>query len=246
MNFAIVCNITHRYPMYHLDHKNIAVVVLIGMLVAVTLAEMWLSYREDRHYYEKRDTITNVYLTGIAFVINLCVKGATFFILDYTFRYRFFHISNSIIYWVVLIVAQDFLYWVLHYTGHYCRLFWAIHVTHHSSEYFNISTGFRSTVFEPLYRVFFYLPLALFGFSAMDILYAYLITQLYGNMVHTQYNIRLPEWYGWLFVTPSHHRVHHASNIPYLDKNMGMVLIIWDRMFGTFHADNLPEPVKYG
>lgn len=232
--------------MPHPDHRSLTIAVLISLLVVITLVEMWLSYREDKHYYETRDTLTNVYLTAITFGINLLVKGATFFILDYTFRYRFFHIDNPIAYWVTLVILQDFLYWVLHYTGHYCRLFWAIHVTHHSSPYFNISTGFRSTVFEPLYRVFFYLPLALLGFSALDILYAYLITQLYGNLVHTQYNIRLPKWYSWLFVTPSHHRVHHASNIPYLDKNMGMVLIIWDRLFGTFHAEDLPEPVKYG
>jgi sterol desaturase/sphingolipid hydroxylase (fatty acid hydroxylase superfamily) len=232
--------------MPHPDSKSTAVIILISLLVILTLAEMWLSYREDRKYYERRDTLTNVYLTILTFFINLATKSATFFILDYAFKFRFVQINNAILYWVVLVILQDFLYWVLHYTGHYCRLFWAIHVTHHSSPYFNISTGFRSTVFEPLYRVFFYLPLALMGFSALDILYAYLITQMYGNIVHTQYNVPLPKWYGWLFVTPSHHRVHHASNIPYLDKNMGMVLIIWDRLFGTFQAEDLPEPVKYG
>jgi hypothetical protein len=84
------------------------------------------------------------------------------------------------------------------------------------------------------------------GFNAIDILYAYLITQLYGNIVHTQYQINLPKWYGLLFVTPSHHRVHHASNIPYLDKNMGMMFIIWDRLFGTFQEENIPEPIKFG
>jgi len=222
------------------------VIVLVALLVILTLAEMGLSYWEDRKFYEKRDTLTNIYLTLLAFFINITVKVATFFVLDFTWKFRLFEIKNVWLYWVVLIVAQDFLYWVLHYTGHYCRLFWAMHVTHHSSEHFNLTTGFRSTVFEPLYRVFFYLPLALMGFNALDILYAYLITQLYGNLVHTQYNIPLPKWYGWFFVTPSHHRVHHASNIPYLDKNMGMVLIIWDRIFSTFHEENLPEPVKYG
>jgi sterol desaturase/sphingolipid hydroxylase (fatty acid hydroxylase superfamily) len=125
-------------------------------------------------------------------------------------------------------------------------MFWAMHVTHHSSEHFNFTTGFRSTVFEPLYRTFFYLPLALMGFSPLDILYVYLVTQLYGNLVHTQYHIPLPKWYAFIFVTPSHHRVHHASNIPYLDKNMGMLLIIWDRMFGTFYEEDPAEPVKYG
>jgi len=229
-----------------INPRNEAVIALVTLLVVLTLVEMWLSYREDRKYYEKRDTLTNIYLTTLAFILNLVVNGSIFFILSYTYQFKLFQINNGIAYWFVLIIAQDFLYWVLHYVGHYSRMFWAVHVTHHSSEHFNLTTGFRSTVFEPLYRVFFYLPLALMGFNAIDILYAYLITQLYGNLVHTQYNIPLPKWYGWIFVTPSHHRVHHASNIPYLDKNMGMVFIIWDRIFGTFQEENLPEPIKYG
>jgi sterol desaturase/sphingolipid hydroxylase (fatty acid hydroxylase superfamily) len=232
--------------MLHFDSREQAAAILVGLLLVLTLVEMWLSYHEDRKYYEKRDTLTNIYLTSLAFVINLSLKAATFFILDFAWRYRFFEIKNAWLYWIVLIVMQDFLYWVLHYVGHYSRVFWAMHVTHHSSEHFNLTTGFRSTVFEPLYRVFFYLPLAFVGFNAIDILYAYLITQLYGNLVHTQYNLRLPKWFGYIFVTPSHHRVHHASNVPYLDKNMGMILIIWDRLFGTFHEENLPEPIKYG
>ena len=232
--------------MFHLDPRSDAALILVSLLVILTIAEMWFSYRENRNYYEKRDTLTNIYLTGLAFVLNLAVNSSTFFILSFGYRFHLFQISNTVLYWVVLVAAQDFLYWALHYVGHYCRFFWAIHVTHHSSEHFNFTTGFRSTVFEPLYRVFFYLPLALMGFNAIDILYAYLITQLYGNMVHTQYNVPLPKWYGLIFVTPSHHRVHHASNIPYLDKNMGMVFIIWDRIFGTFQAEDLPEPIKYG
>jgi sterol desaturase/sphingolipid hydroxylase (fatty acid hydroxylase superfamily) len=232
--------------MYHLNARGEAVIILVGFLVFLTLVEMGLSYWENRKYYEKKDTIINIYLTLLAFVLNLTVKVSTFFILNYAWQFRLFEIKNAIAYWVILVVVQDFLYWVLHYIGHYCRVFWAMHVTHHSSEHFNLTTGFRSTVFEPLYRVFFYLPLALMGFTAIDILYAYLITQLYGNIVHTQYPIKLPKWYGWVFVTPSHHRVHHASNIPYLDKNMGMMLIIWDRLFKTFREENLPEPIRYG
>src|ERR1700744_847785 len=232
--------------MLHLDARSEAATILVGLLVLLTIVEMALNYWENRKYYEKRDTPTNIYLTALAFLLNIAVKGTTFFILDYVWQFRLFEIKNIIAYWVVLVVVQDFLYWVLHYTGHYCRLFWAMHVTHHSSEYFNLTTGFRSTVFEPLYRVFFYLPLVLMGFTAIDILYAYLITQFYGNMVHTQYQINLPKWYSFIFVTPSHHRVHHASNVPYLDKNMGMLLIVWDRIFGTFKEENLSEPIRYG
>jgi sterol desaturase/sphingolipid hydroxylase (fatty acid hydroxylase superfamily) len=232
--------------MPHFDARNEAVVILVALLVLLTLTEMWFSYRENRHYYQKRDTFTNIYLTTLAFILNLAVNGSTFFLLSFAYNYRLFQIHNTVLYWLVLVTVQDFLYWVLHYTGHYCRLFWAMHVTHHSSEHFNFTTGFRSTVFEPLYRTFFYLPLAFMGFNAVDILYAYLITQLYGNLVHTQYNVPLPKWYGYIFVTPAHHRVHHASNIPYLDKNMGMLLIIWDRLFGTFYNEDPAEPVKFG
>jgi len=232
--------------MFKFDGRDEAVVILVSLLAALTIIEMVLSYLENRKYYQTRDTWTNIYLTTLAFVINIVVKAFTFFILSWAWQFRLFEIKNPIVYWVTLVILQDFLYWALHYTGHYVRFFWAIHVTHHSSEYFNLTTGFRSTVFEPLYRVFFYMPLAFMGFNAIDILYAYLVTQLYGNIVHTQYKINLPRWYGSIFVTPSHHRVHHASNIPYLDKNMGMVFIIWDRLFGTFHEENLPEPIKYG
>src|SRR5882757_9544607 len=105
--------------MLHFYNREQAAAILIGLLLVLTLVEMWLSYREDRKYYEKRDTLTNIYLTSLAFIINLSVKAATFFILDYAWRYRFFEIKNTWIYWIALIIVQDFLYWVLHYVGHY-------------------------------------------------------------------------------------------------------------------------------
>jgi len=226
--------------------SDISVIGLFSFVIVLTLVEMYFSYQHDRKLYTKRDTWTNIYLMTAAVGINLGTKTFTFFLLAYCYQFRLFQISNVWLYWIVLILAQDFLYWFLHTVGHYVRFFWAMHVTHHSSEHFNLTTGFRSTVFEPLYRVFFYLPLAFMGFTAVDILFAYLVTQIYGNLVHTQYNIRFPKWYEYIFVTPSHHRVHHASNVRYLDKNMGMVLILWDRWFGTFQAELPEDKVKYG
>jgi sterol desaturase/sphingolipid hydroxylase (fatty acid hydroxylase superfamily) len=232
--------------MIELD-KSIAIVSLFGFVTLLSLVEMYFSYTHDRKLYRSCDTLTNIYLMVAAFVINLATKASTFILLEYIYRHhRLFQISNVYLYWIVLVLAQDFLYWVLHYTGHYVRFFWAMHVTHHSSAYFNLSTGFRSTVFEPLYRVFFYLPLAFMGFNAFDILFTYLITQIYGNLVHTQTIGKLHPVFEYIFVTPSHHRVHHASNLRYLDKNMGMVLIVWDRMFGTFHKEIAEEEIVYG
>ncbi len=229
-----------------LDTKNLTVVALFSIVILMSLVEMYFSYTHDRKLYTKKDTLNNIYLMLAAIVINASMKVATFFLLDYCYQFRLFEIKQLWLYWLVLVLAQDFLYWFLHTVGHYVRFFWAMHVTHHSSSYFNLSTGFRSTVFEPLYRVFFYLPLAFMGFSALDILFAYLITQIYGNLVHTQTVGKLHPFIEYLFVTPSHHRVHHASNVRYLDKNMGMVLIIWDRLFGTFQEEIAEEEIHYG
>lgn len=226
--------------------NDISVGALFVFVIILTLVEMYISYVHDKKIYSKRDTWTNIYLMTVAVVINLTMKTATFFLLEYCYQFRLFEISNFWIYWIVLILVQDFLYWFLHTVGHYVRFFWAMHVTHHSSEHFNLTTGFRSTVFEPLYRVFFYLPLAFMGFTALDILFAYLVTQIYGNLVHTQAVVKFHPWFEYVFVTPSHHRVHHASNVRYLDKNMGMVLILWDRWFGTFQEELPEDVIKYG
>lgn len=228
------------------DPGYITVTLLFGLLVVISMVEMYVSYTHDRKLYSAKDTWTNVYLMALAFLINLSTKTATFFLLHYCYQFRFFEIGNKYIYWLLLVLTQDFLYWFLHTSGHYIRFFWAMHVTHHSSPHFNLTTGFRSTVFEPLYRIFFYLPLAFMGFSAVDILFAYLVTQLYGNLVHTQAIGKLHPVIEYILVTPSHHRVHHASNVRYLDKNMGMVLIIWDRMFGTFQEELPEDKIVYG
>jgi len=98
----------------------------------------------------------------------------------------------------------------------------------------------------PFYRYLYFIPLAFLGFGPLDIIFMYALTQTYGILVHTQAIAKLPKWVEYIFVTPSHHRVHHASNIPYMDKNMGMVLIIWDRIFGTFVEEMPDEKPVYG
>ena len=145
----------------------------------------------------------------------------------------------------MLLLLEDFAFYWLHRVDHYCRLFWAAHVTHHSSEEFNLTVEFRSSVFQPVYRFMYFLPLAWLGFRAEDILFIYSATQMWGILVPTQYNIRLG-WLDWIMVTPAHHRVHHTSNVAYLDRNMGMMLIIWDKLFGTFADEDPAEPVRYG
>jgi sterol desaturase/sphingolipid hydroxylase (fatty acid hydroxylase superfamily) len=167
-------------------------------------------------------------------------------ILTWSYNHHFVKIDNPWLYWFLLFILEDFAFYVEHRIDHYCRIFWAVHVTHHSSEEFNLTTGFRSSVLQPVYRFIYFIPIALLGFDPLDIVFMYSITQTYGILVHTQYIDKMPRWFETIFVSPSHHRVHHASNTIYLDKNMGMCLIIWDKLFGTFQEEVKEEPVKYG
>lgn len=208
--------------------------------------EIILSNYRHRKYYSWKETAMNVYLNLVNAGIDLLLRGFALAVLIFFFQYKLDIQWNPIAYWVLLFLCEDLLFWVEHYVDHSCRLFWAVHVTHHSSEEYNLTTGFRSSVFMPFYRYMYFIPLALLGFRPIDILFMYAITQTYGILVHTQAIKKLPRWIEYIFVTPSHHRVHHASNAPYLDKNMGMALIIWDRMFGTFAEELDEEPPRYG
>ncbi|MCU0433047.1 MAG: sterol desaturase family protein [Bacteroidia bacterium] len=207
--------------------------------------EILLSYFHNRHFYTTRGTLMNVWLSAINLGLDLLLRGFVLVFLGWFMPYKLVQIETPWIYWTVLMLAEDFLFYWLHRVDHYCRLFWAVHVTHHSSEEFNLTVGFRSSVFQPFYRFIWFIPLPVLGFRPEDVMLMYAITQIYGILIHTQFIGKLGPL-EWIFSTPSHHRVHHASNVEYLDKNMGMVLIIWDRLFGTFAEEKEDEPVRYG
>jgi sterol desaturase/sphingolipid hydroxylase (fatty acid hydroxylase superfamily) len=213
--------------------------------IIVIGAEIVFSYYHHRKYYSTKGTLANIYLSALNFSLDILIRGACLLILDYFYQFKFSEIQNQYIYWITLLFAQDFMYYWLHRVDHYCRLFWAVHVTHHSSEEFNLTVGFRSSVFQPLYRFIYFIPLTLIGFKGIDIMFIYAATQIYGILIHTKTVGKLGFLEGFMS-TPSHHRVHHASNVKYLDKNMGMVFIIWDRLFGTFVEEDENEKVVYG
>lgn len=216
--------------------------------ICIIIFEIILSNISHKNWYSVKDTITNLYFMLLNSGIDLLFRVVSFAVLIYFYQHRFFQIEHRFLYWVILFISEDFLYYWLHRFDHTVRLFWAVHVTHHSSEKFNLSVGFRSSVFQPLYRFIWFIPLALLGFSPLDIAFVYAATQIWGILVHTQWigNLGFLEYF---LVTPSHHRVHHASNIMYLDKNMGMFLIIWDKIFGTFQpelSENKYEKLCFG
>lgn len=212
--------------------------------------EIFLSNYRHKKLYTLKNTVTNIYLMLLNGGLDLLFRSIYVgFIFTFLYNHRLIDSwQNAFAYWAILLIAEDFLYYWLHRFDHEIRFFWATHVTHHSSKKMNFTVGFRSSVFQPLYRFIYFSPLPLLGFKPLDILFVYAATQIWGIFVHTEL-IKKMGWLEYILVTPSHHRVHHASNPKYLDKNMGMFLIVWDKLFGTFQKElNEKEyqPINYG
>jgi sterol desaturase/sphingolipid hydroxylase (fatty acid hydroxylase superfamily) len=229
-----------------MDRDFLLVLISTPIYIIVIGLELILSSFKKIKAYTWRDTIENIYLMLLNMGLDVLFRLITLYILTFFYHHRLANAPENVYaYWILLFLFEDFMYYWLHRIDHYCRFFWAVHVTHHSSEQFNFTVGFRSSVFQPLYRFLYFVPIAWMGFMPLDILFIYSATQIWGILVHTRLigNLGILEH---ILVTPSHHRVHHASNAIYLDRNMGMALIIWDKMFGTFQKE-LPEPeITYG
>src|SRR6218665_1100377 len=226
--------------------ESLLVLISIPIYAVVIGFEFFYSYFHEKGLYTTKGLLANTYLTALNMGLDILVRGICLLVLDYFYTYRITDWEGSVVmYWVLLLITEDFMYYWLHRVDHYCRFFWAVHVTHHSSEEFNFTVGFRSSVFQPLYRFVYFIPLALMGFRAIYIMFVYSATQIFGILAHTQTIGRLGIL-EYIFVTPSHHRVHHGSNVRYLDKNMGMLFIFWDKLFGTFQPEVDSDPVRYG
>ena len=223
------------------------VIISVPVYTITILAEILASVYLKRELYTTKDTLNNFLMTSLNILLDTAMRGAFLLLMSWSFPNRFISWNeHGVLYWLAAIVLTDLVYWFVHWMSHMVRFFWAVHTVHHSSEKYNITVGFRSSVFEPLYRFLFFIPLGFIGFEAADIVLAFSIQQLYGSIIHTELIQRIPVW-DWIFVSPSHHAVHHASNPRYLDKNMGMILIVWDKIFGTFEPeDEKYDKIKYG
>ena len=164
----------------------------------------------------------------------------------WVYQYRWFDLPSNV--WGIagLVIAQDFFYYGFHRASHRIRWLWASHVTHHSSERLNLSTAFRQSITYPISGMWlFWLPLAWIGFEPTHIVAVVAINLGFQFFVHTQAIGKLG-WLEYVFNTPSHHRVHHARNPEYIDRNYAGVLIIWDKLFGTYVDEDPAQPCEYG
>lgn len=229
-------------------HETILLCLATPFYVLVIGGEMILSHLRKQATYSLKDTLQNLFMMMLNSGIDLSFRTIYLGVWMVCFTHQIGSISDPILYWVGLVLGVDFCYYWLHRVDHQSRLFWAVHVTHHSSEKFNFTVGFRSSVFEPLYRFLFFIPLPFLGFKPLDIAFVYSACQIWGILIHTE-KVKNLGWLEYVLVTPSHHRVHHASNPLYLDKNMGMFLIWWDKLFGTFQSALPPDqyqPFRFG
>ncbi len=214
------------------------------------LAVEWLTFRhtgdEDHGLagYETRDTATSLSMGTGNLVINVGWKLAVAAIYAGVYELTPLRIPSDAWWaWVLLFFADDLAYYGFHRISHEVRVFWASHVVHHSSRHYNLSTALRQT-WVPMTAFPFWLPLALAGFKPWMILLEQSISLTYQFFIHTERVRRLPRAVELVMNTPSHHRAHHGSNHVYLDKNYGGILIVWDRLFGTFEPE--VEAVRYG
>ena len=195
--------------------------------------------------YHRRDARTSISMGAISVLFMTAFKVGSFFV----FTAVFVHVApwelptDTWWYWVALLLGLDLCYYWHHRFSHRVRIGWAGHQAHHSSEYLNFGTALRQK-WNPWFELVFWMPLPLLGFEPWTLYVAWSVNLIYQFLVHTELVHKLWRPIELVFNTPSHHRVHHGSDPEYLDKNYGGILIIWDRLFGTF-VDERQRPT-YG
>ena len=227
---------------------HLADIFLATYVVAIALEALLGRLGLIRSRYVARDTAANFAMTIGNIVMNVLMAGTVFAGLSWAFRTHWLDISTSSpVAWVALFFLDDFTYYWFHRISHECRFWWAAHVNHHSSQHYNLSTAIRQSWSSVVVGTWMpWIPLAFIGFPPAMILTAQGFNLFYQFWIHTEAIDRLPRWLEYVLNTPSHHRVHHASNPRYLDRNYGGVLILWDRLFRTFAEESRDEAVRYG
>lgn len=216
----------------------------VPLFIGFILLEYFAGKKRKRKLHQFEESIANLNVGIAERVTDLLTTGAFYFVFSWIHsNYAIFDIHPGFLSWVLIFLITDFVWYWYHRFGHKVNLFWSVHVVHHQSDDFNYTVSTRITIFQAIARGLFWSVLPLLGFPPDMIAIFLIIHGVYPFFTHTQLVGKLG-WLEYIFVTPSHHRVHHSSNPEYLDKNYGDILIIWDKLLGTF-AEEKNEP-KYG
>ncbi len=217
----------------------------IPAFIATVIIEVILTVKVKMEEYEYKDAATSIVMGLGNVAIGLISKAMVLVVFYLVYNsFHLFEIPFVWWSWILILFAEDFVYYWFHRISHENRFFWASHIVHHSSQKYNLSTALRQTWTGSFTSFVFWVPLVLIGFHPVMILVMMSISLLYQYWIHTELITKLPKWFEAFFNTPSHHRVHHATNPQYLDRNLAGIFIIWDRIFGTFEPE-VEKPV-YG
>ena len=222
--------------------------VAIPLFLIAVLAEMVFARATGRARFETRDSAASL-MMGLGNTISGIVFGTVLAIWAmFVYEHRIFDIGFAWWAWIVAFVLDDFVYYWSHRFAHTVRWFWADHIVHHSSQHYNLTTALRQPWLNPFTLKFLWLgsALVLLGFHPAMIAFVGSLNLIYQFWIHTEAIGKMPPWFEAVMNTPSHHRVHHATNPLYLDRNYAGVFIVWDRMFGTFQPELDTEKCRYG
>jgi alkylglycerol monooxygenase len=223
------------------------VVYAVPFFILAIVVELVYGVLKHRNTYRLNDSVSSLSLGVLSQAqrfVTLGVGGYVYHLITEYFSLPLLDASHWFT-WVLAMVLYDFCYYWLHRLGHERTVLWAAHVAHHQSEDYNLTTALRQTSTGFLLSWIFYIPMYLVGIPAEVVVTVGSINLIYQFWVHTEHVPKLG-WYEWLFVTPSNHRVHHAQNDRYMDRNYGGLFILWDRLFGTFQEELDEEPVVFG
>ncbi len=231
-----------------MTNLTIAEVYSIGLpiILAMILTETLISGLNEKSLYKNKDTLCTSGLLLGNILMGFAIKGATLGLHIFLYQFRIFDLVNLIplwAMWLMTFILIDLVFYIYHRFSHRVRFLWAIHMSHHSSEEMNFAVSMRQAWLGPISKIPFFIILPILGLDPTIIAVAGVISTLWGVVGHTQIVGKLGPL-EWILNTPSHHRVHHGANTEYIDKNYGNLLIIWDRMFGTFEPEK--AKVKYG
>jgi sterol desaturase/sphingolipid hydroxylase (fatty acid hydroxylase superfamily) len=223
------------------------IVLATPVFLALIAIEVAVGIARGRHTYRLADALSSIGLGIMSQITGVFTKLMTVGIYAFVFeQVALWRLpADAWWVWVAAVLLYDLCYYWQHRLGHTCAFFWAAHVVHHQSEDYNLSTALRQTSSGALGSWIFYLPMAILGFPPLVFAVAGLVDLLYQYWVHTQQIGRLG-WFDRWFCAPSNHRVHHAVNDRYLDRNYGGILIVWDRLFGSFQEERDDDPCVYG
>jgi len=218
-------------------------------VVTIVLEIILARLGKAKAVYEVRDTATSLGM-GLGSSVAGAITGAAIFgVSIWVYQnYHLFEIPMTAWWaWIAVFFLEDLTYYWFHRLSHERRFWWASHVNHHTSQHYNLATALRQTWTGGVAGTWLlWLPLVFLGFPPAMVVIQKGVSLVYQYWVHTEAIRRFPAWFEAVMNTPSHHRVHHARNPRYLDANYAGILIIWDRMFGTFIPEDDAEPCRYG